>query len=45
MSDQPLTANTKTPHSLNTFLVDGQVEGTWRLEDEDADRLATFHAN
>jgi hypothetical protein len=24
--------NTKTPHSVNTFLVDGQVAGTWRLE-------------
>jgi Winged helix DNA-binding domain len=24
--------NTKTPHSLNTFLVDGQVAGTWKVE-------------
>jgi Winged helix DNA-binding domain len=24
--------NTKTPHSLNTFLVDGQVAGTWKFE-------------
>jgi hypothetical protein len=24
--------NTKTPHSVNTFLVDGQVAGTWRYE-------------
>ena len=24
--------NTKTPHSLNTFLVDGQVAGSWRHE-------------
>lgn len=24
--------NTKTPHSLATFLVDGQVAGTWRYE-------------
>lgn len=24
--------NTKTPHSLNTFLVGGQVAGTWRYE-------------
>jgi len=23
---------TKTPHSVNTFLVDGQVAGTWRFE-------------
>jgi hypothetical protein len=26
--------NVKTPHSVNTFLVDGQVAGTWRYEDE-----------
>jgi len=25
--------NTKTPHSLNTFLVDGQVAGSWRDAD------------
>ena len=25
--------NTKAPHSFNTFLVDGQVAGTWRIED------------
>ncbi len=24
--------NTKTPHSVNTFLLDGQVAGTWRHE-------------
>jgi Winged helix DNA-binding domain len=24
--------HTKTPHSVNTFLVDGQVAGTWRFE-------------
>ena len=24
--------NTKTPHSVPTFLVDGQVAGTWRVE-------------
>ena len=24
--------NTKTPHSYTTFLVDGQVAGTWRVE-------------
>ena len=24
--------NTRTPHSLTTFLVDGQVAGTWKLE-------------
>ena len=30
-----LIFNTKTPHSLNTFLVDGQVAGTWRFDDGD----------
>jgi hypothetical protein len=25
--------NTKTPHSHNTFLLDGQVAGTWRYEE------------
>jgi hypothetical protein len=25
--------NTKTPHSVNTFLVDGQVAGSWRHAD------------
>jgi hypothetical protein len=29
---RPLVFSTKTPHSLNTFLVDGQVAGTWRVE-------------
>jgi hypothetical protein len=24
--------NTKTPHSVNAFLIDGQVAGTWRYE-------------
>jgi hypothetical protein len=24
--------NTRTPHSLNTFLVDGRVAGSWRHE-------------
>ena len=24
--------NVKTPHSVNTFLVDGEVAGTWRYE-------------
>jgi hypothetical protein len=24
--------NVRTPHSVNTFLVDGQVEGTWRYD-------------
>jgi len=29
---RPLVFNTKTPHSVNTFLVDGSVAGTWRYE-------------
>jgi hypothetical protein len=29
---RPRIFNTKTPHSVNTFLVDGQVAGTWRHE-------------
>jgi hypothetical protein len=29
---RPLIFNTKTPNSANTFLVDGQVAGTWRYE-------------
>jgi hypothetical protein len=29
---RPLVFNTKTPHSVNTFLVDGAVAGTWRTE-------------
>jgi hypothetical protein len=29
---RPLVFSTKTPHSVNTFLVDGQVAGTWRVE-------------
>jgi hypothetical protein len=29
---RPAILNVKTPHSVNTFLVDGQVAGTWRLE-------------
>jgi hypothetical protein len=27
--------NTRTPHSFNTFLVDGQVAGTWRYEEDE----------
>lgn len=27
-----LVFNTKTPHSVNTFLIDGQVAGSWRFE-------------
>lgn len=29
---RPLLFNTKTPHSVCTFLVDGRVAGTWRFE-------------
>jgi hypothetical protein len=29
---RPRVFNTKTPHSVNTFLVDGQVAGAWRYE-------------
>jgi hypothetical protein len=29
---RPLVFNTKTPHSVNTFLVEGAVAGTWRYE-------------
>jgi Winged helix DNA-binding domain len=29
---RPLVFNTRTPHSVPTFLVDGRVAGTWRLE-------------
>lgn len=30
--DRPRVFNTKTPHSVPTFLVDGQVAGTWRFD-------------
>ncbi len=30
---RPLIFNTKTPHSHNTFLLDGQVAGTWRFDE------------
>ena len=29
---RPLIFNTKTPHSVNTFIVDGVVAGTWHYE-------------
>jgi hypothetical protein len=29
---RPLVFNTKTPQSVNAFLIDGQVAGTWRHE-------------
>ena len=31
---RPLCFNTKNPQSTPTFLVDGEVAGTWRLDDE-----------
>lgn len=30
--DRSKVFSTKTPHSVNTFIVDGVVEGTWRFE-------------
>jgi hypothetical protein len=38
---RPLVFNTKTPHSVCTFLVDGTVAGTWRYEKGEV-RLAPF---
>lgn len=38
---RPLVFNTKTPHSVNTFLLDGQVAGSWR-EDHGEIRLEPF---
>lgn len=38
---RPLVFNTKTPHSVCTFLVDGKVAGTWRYEKGEI-RLAPF---
>ncbi len=29
---RPLVFNTRTPHSVSTFLIDGTVAGTWRVE-------------
>jgi len=29
---RPLVFNTRTPHSVPTFLIDGTVTGTWRVE-------------
>jgi hypothetical protein len=40
--DRPRVFHTKTPHSFPTFLVDGQVAGTWRHE-EGAVRVEEFH--
>src|SRR5215204_2239466 len=38
---RPRVFSTKTPHSAPTFLVDGQVAGTWRVE-RGAVRLTAF---
>src|SRR5204863_933196 len=32
---RPRVFNTRTPHSVPTFMVDGQVAGTWRYEKGD----------
>jgi hypothetical protein len=40
---RPRIFNTKAPHSFNTFLVDGQVAGTWRFEDGEV-QLTPFRA-
>jgi hypothetical protein len=29
---RPIVFNTRTPHSMSTFLVDGRVAGTWKYE-------------
>jgi hypothetical protein len=39
---RPRVFNTKTPHSVPTFLVDGQVAGTWRYE-KGRVQLEPFH--
>ena len=38
---RPNVFNIRTPHSVNTFLLDGQVAGTWRFEEGDIS-LAPF---
>jgi hypothetical protein len=40
---RPRVFNVRTPHSMSTFLVDGQVAGTWRYE-QGRVRLEPFHA-
>jgi hypothetical protein len=39
--NRPLVFNPKTPHSTPTFLIDGQVAGTWRFE-KSAIRIEPF---
>ena len=36
--DRPRIFSSRTPHSFNTFLVDGTVRGTWRHQ---GDRIET----
>jgi hypothetical protein len=38
---RPRVFNTRTPHSVNTFLLDGEVAGSWRHSDGEI-RLAPF---
>lgn len=38
---RPRVFHTKLPHSMNTFLLDGQVAGSWRYEDGEV-RLEPF---
>jgi hypothetical protein len=39
---RPLVFNVKVPNSVNTFLLDGQVAGSWRFEDGKV-RLEAFY--
>jgi hypothetical protein len=34
---RPVIFNTRTPHSVGTFLVDGRVAGTWRASEDSID--------
>lgn len=40
---RPLIFNSKIPHSVGTFLVDGQVAGAWRVE-RSGDRASLLYA-
>jgi Winged helix DNA-binding domain len=39
---RPRIFNTKAPNSFSTFLIDGQVAGTWRFDDGRI-AISTFH--
>ena len=39
---RPIVFNTKTPHSMPVFLIDGAVVGTWRYEGGGRVRLDPF---